>query len=302
MTMFSNVLCPVDFSDSSELALRYAIAVGARQNARLTAMHVIPAVIATPDVYPYLAAPIPTSQETRDRAFEQLGHFVHSARERDLAVDVTLEDGEVVDTILQKADALPADLIVMGTHGRRGFKRLLMGSVTERVLREARAPVLSVSPHSPGPSAGGAPFRSILCPVDFSPASLAGFDAALALAGDEGTVTVVKVLERYVDAGMGEAIALDFDAIRARQQEEAFAKLGALIRSADRPRIKLEVATPDSRGAYREILRIAERDSNDLIVMGVSGRSSADLLFFGSTANHVVRSAGCPVLTVRPPA
>ena len=66
-----------------------------------------------------------------------------------------------------------------------------------------------------------------------------------------------------------------------------------------RARTRLETAVMSQRGAYREILDVAERDGSDLIVMGVVGRSAADMFFFGSTTNHVVRQAGCPVLTVR---
>ena len=83
----------------------------------------IPEVLADPDVYPYLSDPVLPSGETRDRAFAQLGKFVHRARAKKLSVDVVLEDGDIVDQIVEKATRLPADLIVLGTHGRSGLAR-----------------------------------------------------------------------------------------------------------------------------------------------------------------------------------
>jgi len=293
------ILCPVDFSANSELALRYALAVAAQHEARVAVMHVLPHILADPDIYPYLSEPVLPTGETRDRAFEQLGKFVHRALERKIPVDVILEDGDVVDELVNKAESLPADLIVMGTHGRRGFTRLLMGSVTERLLRRATRPVLSVSPHAPGPSGDGATFRRILCPMDFSPSSLLGLDMALTLAGDEGHVTALHVVEFYVDVAVGEAVAFDLDSVREQHREQALQKLQEVVPEKARSRTSLEIAALDSGGAYKEILRAAEREQSDLIVMGVMGRSAADMLFFGSTTNHVVRAASAPVLTVR---
>ena len=301
MVELETILCPVDFSKNSELALDYTLALAKQHGALASVIHVLPDVLGDPEIYPYLSEPVLPSGETRDRAFEQLGKFVHRARQLELAVDVFLEDGDVVDKVVAKANSLPADLIVMGTHGRRGFGRLLMGSVTERLLRHANRPVLSVSPHSAAPPEAGPTFERILCPVDFSPSSLRGLDLALSLAGDEGTVTVLNIVEFYVDAALGEAVAFDWDNVRERHREQAMAKLEEVIDSEThrRSRVKLQTEVLRSGGAYKEILRVAEEAGSQLIVMGVMGRSAADMFFFGSTTNHVVRAASCPVLTTR---
>lgn len=302
MVEIARILVPVDFSDNSQLALDYALSLAVQHTAAVSVMHVLPEVLADPDVYPYLSDPVLPSGETRERAFEQLGTFVHRALERKLRVDVVLEDGDIVDNVVEKAGKLPADLIVLGTHGRRGLARLLMGSVTERVLRHATKPVLSVSPHAPAPPEEGIPFKNVLCPIDFSPSSLKALDLALSLAGDEGMVTLLHVVEFYVDVAVGEAVAFDLDDVRERHREQALEKLEQTQQDLPvdaRARTKLETATLDSGAAYKEILRIAERDGADVIVMGVMGRSAADLFFFGSTTNHIVRAAHCPVLTVR---
>lgn len=299
MASFDNVLCPVDFSQNSELALDYALALAAQHSARVCVMHVLPDVLADPDVYPYLSDPVLPSGETRERALEQLGGFVHRALAQNVPVDVALEQGDIVDNVVEKASKIPADLIVLGTHGRRGLARLLMGSVTERVLRHATRPVLSVSPHASEPPRTGVAFRTVLCPVDFSPSSLHALDLALSLVGDEGTVVVLHVVEFYIDRAVGEAIAFDMESLRRGHQEQALEKLEAAVPRDVRARTKLETVTLEAGAPYKKILEVAERDAVDAIVMGVMGRSAADLFFFGSTTNHVVRAAHCPVLTVR---
>jgi nucleotide-binding universal stress UspA family protein len=300
MVKFEKILCPVDFSVSSDRALDYALALARFHSSEVTVMHVLPRVLADPDVYPYLAEPVLTSGETRERALGELGGFVHRALERGITADVVLDDGDVLDAIVKKAQRMSADLIVMGTHGRRGFQRLLLGSVTERLLRQSTVPVLSVAPNASVPPKKAAPFRKILCPIDFSPSSMAGLDVARGLLGDEGELTVLHVVEFYFDPSLGEAIAYDLTDVRDRHRAQAEKKLQESVPESLDSRVRLETMVLESGAPYKEILRVAESDKSDVIVMGVAGRGAADLLFFGSTTNQVVRASSCPVLTVRP--
>jgi nucleotide-binding universal stress UspA family protein len=262
-------------------------------------MHVLPTVLAGPDLYPYLTEPVLATGEARDRAYHRLGDFVHRALADDIGAEVILEDGDVVDEVLRKVERLEADLVVMGTHGRRGFRRLLLGSVTERVLRQSEAPVLSISPSAPKIGTERGPFQKILCPVDFSPSSLSGLSVGLALREGDAELLVLHVVEFYLPPALGEAVALDVTELRGRHRLQGQAKLAKLVPEDARAHTRLETVVLESGSPYHEILKTAEREECDLIVMGVSGRSSADLVFFGSTANHVVRAAACPVLTVR---
>jgi len=299
--VFEKILCPVDFSESSDRALDYALALAKRHGGRVSVLHVLPTVLADPEIYPYLTEPVLASDEARDRAYRRLGDFVHRALADGIGAEVILEDGEVIEEVLEKAKRQEADVVVMGTHGRRGFRRLLLGSVTERVLRQSEAPVLSISPSAPKPDGAGGPFRRILCPVDFSSSSLVGLSLALALRRDEAELLVLHVVEFHLPPALGEAIAFDVASLRERHRIEGRSKLEDLVPEESRAHTRLETVVLESGSPYQEILRAAERERSDLIVMGVAGRSSADLVFFGSTANHVVRQAACPVLTVRSP-
>jgi len=297
LTPIRKILCPVDFSTSSQLALDYAAGLARRDDASVTALHVLADVVA--DGYPYIPESIYPDQEVRARADAQLTEFVGEHAPSGVSVDAALGEGPVVDSVLDFADRLPADFIVMGTNGRQGVARLLLGSVTERVLRQSSHPVLSISPHAPKPSSQAAVFRDILCPVDFSPSSLEALRYALALAGDEGRVTLFHAVELVIDPTVGDVVGFDIEAVREHHRADSLEKLRAAVPDAARERTTVEVVVPSSAGAYREVLERAKRGPCDLIVMGIMGRSSADMLFFGSTTNHVVREADCPVLSVR---
>lgn len=299
---FEKILCPVDFSETSEIALDYALAIARTREAEVSVLHVLPEVLAAPDVYPYLSAPVLLTDEMRERAYEQLGRFVHRALERGVSAEVLLEEGDVVEATLDTAKRLSSDLVVMGTHGRKGFSRMLLGSVTEKLLRRSEVPVLSVGARAPGPHVDEGPtFRRILCPVDFSDSSLRGLEIARGLAGRPEELTVLHVVELYLDAVAADAVAFDLAELEERHREQAEQKLEQILPGELRKGVRLETAVLRSGGPYKEILRRVEENEHDLVVMGVFGRSAADMLFFGSTTNHVVRAAACPVLTVRSP-
>jgi len=116
--MFKKILCPVDFSESSDRALDYALALAKRHGGQVSVMHVLPTVLADPELYPYLTEPVLASGEARDRAYRRLGDFVHRALSDGIGAEVILEDGEVVEEVLKKAERLEADLVVMGVRGR----------------------------------------------------------------------------------------------------------------------------------------------------------------------------------------
>jgi nucleotide-binding universal stress UspA family protein len=262
-------------------------------------MHVLPKVLAGPAIYPYLTEPVLASDESRDRAYGRLRDLVERALADGIAAEAILEDGDVVDEVLETAKRLEADLIVMGTHGRRGFRRLLLGSVTEQVLRQSEVAVLSISPAAPKPDPKRGPFHRILCPVDFSPPSLAGLSLALTLREHDSELVVLHVVEFRLPPALSESIAFDVAGLRERQVLEGRSKLEEWVPEESGAHVRLETVVQESGSPYQEILKAAEREKSDLVVMGVAGRSSADLAFFGSTTNHVVRSAVCPVLTVR---
>jgi CPA2 family monovalent cation:H+ antiporter-2 len=230
---------------------------------------------------------------------------VKQAREQVLAcfrsagpdVEVLIDSGQAAYQILERAKSLPADVVVIGTHGAGGFEHLLLGSVTEKVLRRATCPVLTVPPRAR--TTAKLPFKRILCPLDFSDSSLAALELAFSLSQQgEAALTILHVFEWPTEDESLTARPFIGPEYRRDREREATAKLQELIldpvRDWCRPTTRLAYGK-----AYREILGIATEDKSDLIVMGVHGRNPLDLMLFGSTTNQVVRRATCPVLTRR---
>jgi nucleotide-binding universal stress UspA family protein len=248
-----------------------------------------------------LPAAVPTPGDL-EALLASMKRFVET--EIGLAVSMRFEigEGDAASEILDRAAVIPSDLIVMGTHGRSGFERLVLGSVTEKVIHKAACPVLTV----PRPMADAVPlpsrlFRRILCAIDFSDTSLRALEYALSLAeGKDTALTLVHVVE-VTPAPQSEAAG-----------DHESRALGAYVAAAAQARAEqLERIVPDSARAsctiervlaigkaHHEILRIAAERDSDVIVLGAHGFGLTHLMF-GSTAHQAVRQSRCPVLTVR---
>jgi nucleotide-binding universal stress UspA family protein len=295
MLTLSRILCATDFSEVSAKAERYAIALAARYEARLSLLHVDPPM---PMLSPYGEIPVDIGMFEEQRRQAELE--MKAARERAQAAGVTVDaevrGGSPAREILSTARQ-DVDLIVIGTHGRGGVEHLLLGSVAEKVLRKAQCPVLVV-PAGAGADQGVL-FSRILCPIDGSAASAAAVAFAVSLAREtDGTLRLLEVVEPL-------PVVSEIDALDAEAYEKQAAALarttlhdavGAEVR--DWCRVEEEVAFGK---ASQRIVEAARDGAADIIVMGVRGRNALDLFTFGSTTNDVVRRAGCPVLVVHPP-
>jgi nucleotide-binding universal stress UspA family protein len=299
MIEIPRILCPVDFSDVSRRALDYAVTLARWYKATLTVIHVhdaVPLVRGAAEM-----PPLALGSEYRDGLKGELARFTAASAVDTVPFELVLAEGHAGEEIVKRAETDASGVIVLGTHGRSGVERFLLGSVTERVLHRARCPVLAVPPHvadaAPAPS-----FKRILCGLDFSACSLQALEYALSLAQEGGAcLTLVNVFE--TDASMPEDWRTSLQPVAVREALLA-------LEAARRARLTQIVpenlegsCTVDTAMACgpvaRELLRLARARAADLIVLGVRGRSAADLLIFGSTTNKVIRQAECPVLVVR---
>jgi nucleotide-binding universal stress UspA family protein len=295
------ILCPTDFSEPSAHALEQATRLAGAYGARLTVLHVRPTVTPHPDmpdggpVAPWLVAEL-------DDLRRRVATSCAAATGGGTAPEPMVGAGDPVREIVRHATTWPADLVVMGTHGVSGFRHLVLGSITEKVLRTAPCPVLTVPPRT---QTAASQFNRVLCAVDFSDCSLAAVNLAASVAAVSGaTFTLLHVLEwPWHDAA---AVALEGV---SPAQGQAINDYRRYLESGAKNRLDTVAASVTTAGPvatavrfgkpYVELLDAARQARADLIVLGVRGRGALDLGFFGSTANHVVRSAPCPVLTVR---
>lgn len=302
MITIRRILCPVDFSRFSHHALEQAVELAREFSAEIVAVHasaVAPVMSLAPMGAPLVLEPARLTREERQAVTTELRDFTYEVEAGGVTIVPSVVEKDPVAAIVETAATLPADLIVMGTHGRSGFERLLLGSVTEKVLRKAPCPVLTV-PRRLMTVKHAVTFSRILCAIDFSPASLRALEYAASLAAAEGPgVIALNVIELFAEGGgMRDELVLDTPDFRAGLRRHAQDRLHSAI--SEQVRALCPIAESVAMGkAYREILRVAADEKVDLIVLGVQGRTAADLLLFGSTTQHVVRQAECPVLTIR---
>jgi nucleotide-binding universal stress UspA family protein len=294
MSDIRRILCPIDFSDPSQHALDHAVMMAGWYGARITALHVRhPAFLVEP---PILVADFATAPDGLQEVESRLHHWLAPARAAGIACDVMAVDASnAAACIVDVASRVEADLIVLGTHGRSGFERLLLGSVTERVVRTSRVPVITVPP--PAVATHALPFTHVLCGIDFSSPSVEALQFALSVVRQSGAaLTLVHVLEFPFE---GETFDASFDAevYHTAVAADAARRLDALI--TDEVRQWCQPAVRMVRGrAHEELVAVAAEVRADLIVLGVHGRNAVDLMLFGSTTNQVIRRSTCPVLTL----
>jgi nucleotide-binding universal stress UspA family protein len=295
---FEHILCPVDFSESSIRSLAHAAALAKWYDAQLTVVHVAP-TFDPAHVLGEVGVPVrvvnPVTREEVAAEIRRVADLTHVSP----AAVITVQAGDPSSVIIDHALTQRADLIVMGTHGRRGVRRLLLGSVAERVLHEAPCPVLTVSPQTDGGSSDIVTFKRILCPIDFSTSALHALGFALNLARQAGgLVTLLHVVEWLPEDEPLASAHFSVLEFRRHMVDGVEQRLRGLVAEESRGWCATDPVILFGR-PYREILRVAHANSLELIVIGAQGRGGPELALFGSTTQQVVRGATCPVLTVR---
>jgi nucleotide-binding universal stress UspA family protein len=292
------ILHPTDFSESAGHAFHLAIALARSHGARLLVLHV--------------PAPLPAVVDPRQvgQPFDTLRQQLEQLRPAapGVSVEHRLTQGDAVEEILKTARETGCALIVMGTQGRSGLTRLLMGSVAEQVVRRAPCPVVTerVPPHTPTPAAKGPsesvqppaalPIRTVLHPTDFSEPCAAAFRVACALARDQSARVIV--LHVAAPPLTGPTHMPVPPPVPADQQEKLEEMLGRLRASVPDVAVDCRIAQGEGNAAT-SIVDVAQRISCDLIFMGTNGRTGLGRALLGSVAEQVLRSAPCPVVTVR---
>ena len=293
----STLVVATDFSETASLALDRALELAIRHGSEIALVHVM-----QPDIPP-LAAPEmvvipPNYEETlKDACNEGLSQAASRVSESGVRVSQHLMRGRAAQQIAACADEVEADLILIGTRGHTGFKRLLLGSVAEEVVRIADRPVLTVHPGDDRPIE---PVRQLLLPTDFSPAADQALAAASLLLAGSTDARIILVHTYHIAStvvplggfggGASSLLVSNAHQIAARAAEPSAAALRA-------KGFQVEVVV--DRGDPTEVVTelALERDV-DLIVMGTRGHSKLRLVFMGSTAERIIEHAPCPVLTV----
>jgi nucleotide-binding universal stress UspA family protein len=285
MIRIQRIVCPVDFFPASLRAVDYAITLANNYEADLHLVHVVSPVLYSTEQYALNVSEIMDGLEKASA--QKMKKLEMKARAAGATVTTSIRTGDVTCGISAAIDATKPDIVVMGTHGRRGLEKLFLGSVTEYFVRRLPIPVLTVRGRRRSRR-----LRRILVTTDFSKGTPEALNYALSIAKEnQARVILLHVLE--------EMRALTSKNYRAELAKRVEPKLLALVPHAARKgcdiQIRIEAGT-----AYSEVLTVIKRERIDLIVMSTHGKSMLDRALLGSTADRVARAAECPVMLVPP--
>jgi nucleotide-binding universal stress UspA family protein len=286
-----NILFATDFSTSSEMAMHYALAIARRYDSKIFVAHVI-----RPDAYQLVPAESqPTVMgQARRYAEQEMANVLISGRLRGIPHQVLLGQGEMWSALSEMLEKHEINLIVVGTHGRTGVRKLLLGSVAEQIFRLAHCPVLTVGPKvTRAPAAdlpGETDLRQIVYATDFTVTSERAAAYAISLAQEhQARLTLVHAVRDASEfSPHNTALLVEFFTKRLREL------LPATAESWCEPECVVEFGAPDDM-----ILKVAADRSADLIVIGVRRSATFPGHLPPATAYKVVCQAHCPVLTVR---
>jgi nucleotide-binding universal stress UspA family protein len=289
MITIKKILCPVDFFPASDAAVQYAAGLAANYDASLHLLHVITPIAAGAYEYALNTAEIVKSlQESSGREMNRLAAKV---KETGITAETELVVGDVYDDIKRAIEFLKPDLIVMGTHGRRGVQRWFMGSTTEKLLRHSPVPIVTIS--EAGEKAfNRLRFRRILVTTDFSDGTPDALSYAFSVAQEnESQVSLLHVLHDVSAELSGRYRDSLINGVRKQLDDMVPAEARNWCDIVTR----VETGVP-----YRIILRTIEDERPDLLVMNIHGKGMLDRALLGSTAERVVRAASCPVMMIPP--
>jgi nucleotide-binding universal stress UspA family protein len=274
------ILVPTDLSEKSIVSLQYARFFAEHFSSALTLLYVDPIVFPVTEAGGEMPLGIASSEEHIATLETELRAYGDAAL-LGLPYNVAAVVGQPVPMIVREEEERAIDLVIMATHGLRGWRRLILGSVTEGVLREGNCPVLSVN-RSEGRLRTPDPVKRILCPINFTGVARASLEYASHLAAAcEAELAVVHVAEnddhRHETAAVMDVRAWIDPAVQNRCTYREIALRG---------------------GAAERVLDCAEDLGADLIVIGAQHKRFRDETVIGTTTERLVRFARVPVLSV----
>jgi nucleotide-binding universal stress UspA family protein len=282
-----NVLFATDFSPISEAAFQYAEAIARRFGSKLHALHVVP-----PSAYKYVpggAGELPWDLDEQQTK-EAMAHL--ETRMAAFPHESTVVRGEVANAIRVVISEKNVDMLVVGTHGRSGLGRVLLGSIAESVFRQAPCPVLTVGPKVISDAPREIEFKHVLFATDFSEESLAAAPYAFGLAQEfQSRLTLMTAIPLPLEP------LESIQVIKTEREKRLRSLLPADTDLWCAPKFLVEFGD-----AAQNILKLAKQQEADLIVIGVRGAGGAigaATHVADAIAHDVVAHAKCPVLTVR---
>jgi nucleotide-binding universal stress UspA family protein len=286
------ILCPIDFSEFSIVAYHYALSLAEHYNAGIIALHAVELwKLPFADYAACEADYAKVSKALSEGGEERLREFVKKHSPDGFRPQLVVNVGNASDSILSFAQQHNIEVIVMGTHGRRGFDRLVLGSTTDRVMRRASCPVLVISKPPEGKAADPNArhihrlSRVLFC-TDFSERSEPALSYAISAAAEyDAELQLLHVVEHVPRSAKAQLLTTCAE------------QLDKLIPAEQRKALKVQTNVKVGK-PYEQIVQYALAEQIDMIAMAVRGADALDRAVFGSTTYRVIQLGPCPVLAV----
>ena len=294
---FNRILCATDFSDFSNHTISYGVALAKEFEAKLFVSHVID--LSSVAIYgEFQLDPVGQQNRIMEDADAQLKELTG---DQPIPWEPLISVGKPADEISRAVDEKDIDLVITATRGRSGLKRIILGSVTERLMRTLACPLLVVnSPEHKFVSTADqiVKIEKILVGCDFSPDSGQAFNHALSLAQEfEAELHLAHVIEPPTQPDLHSEDTPVSEEMQQNYRDLLNRKLKEMVPVEARYWCTPQTSLLEGQ-AYDEIVKYAESENIDLIVLGVRGHGLVKTLFLGSTTDRVVRRSPCPVLSV----
>ncbi len=291
MMSLPRILAPIDFSERSPGAARYAGRLACRFHSELTLMHVIDASAYQVSAYEFTGPVVSTlPAERRSEAEGLLANFLPDEF-RNMNVRRIVLEGDPAGEIVEHAHSERASLIVIPTHGYGPFRRFILGSLSAKILHDAECPVFTGAHIPDAPPDDVRSFRKILCAVDFCPQSKKALQWASEFAGEFNAQLIVAHITPSLEGRSVEYFDPDW---RASVAQSAREKLDAMQSSAG---THGDAFIDDSNSIPLALCSAATRLEADLVVIG-RGASSGMLGRLRTNAYSIIRQSPCPVVSV----
>ncbi|RQH02417.1 universal stress protein [Natrarchaeobius oligotrophus] len=287
-----SILIPTDDSEGALAGAKRGIALASRTDANVHVLSVVDVPDDSPEIIDAADSLRSTLEADAEDAVETVAEMV-SAHDSGLDVTTTVKRGTPFQTIREYAKRREIDVVAMGTKGRTGLDRVLLGSVTENVLRTARTPVLAVPPNADAPEIDDVAFDDLLVPTDGSDGAAIAADWGVALATQLDSMVHAVY---SVDTGRVSRVQ-EPDEILAALEHRGEGAIDAIRERAGDAGVGVS-GTVATGSPVDVILTTAGERAVDLIVMGTHGRTGIGQWFLGSVTENVVRQTDVPVFCV----
>lgn len=320
MPQVNHILVPIEIHENAAPVVAWAVLIARAMHSRLTLLHVDESLESLKHKPVILGRELPGTDVTADEwrsSYTQAARLELARLVEQLCAEVSVEtvllEGRAHATILQYLEKTSCDLVVMGTHGRPWYERIVIGSTAETVLRMSALPVLIV--HNTADRQSPPQLKRLLFASDFSVGSLNSEQWALQLAthGAEEVTLTHAVENPLLDVYEPDTADIDLRKIMEESRQHpprsaqpfwdhahrvAHAKLSLMQQQFLGAHVQVELVVREGPAA-EDILRVAEEKDVDLIVMATHGRSGVQRLVLGSVTEKVIRATSRPVLAVR---